>query len=182
MGADGWTEAGPWHDDPNDSLRELQRRRLDQQYKFPRYLSDRLAGARAALSATVRGNDEPELKEQLIELFTSEAAYLESVLSGPFPSDLASRLITIRRINGADGCGGILDVVGVDEPGPFAVARVLRTGEIEAAFGTAKPTPADFRQHGARLPDVGRAECICFALFDEAGQPSGWQFVGRTFD
>ena len=182
MGADGWDDIGPWHDDPNESLRALQRQRLDQQYRFPQFVTDRLAEAREALALTRAGNDPPSLRDHLLDVYGADIAYLEGVQSQPLPPDLAGRLAIVRRVCGADGCGGLLDVVAVDSTGAFATARPLSADERVTVFGTAKPTAVDVRRDRGRLAEVGRAESYCYPVYDDAGTGVAWHFYGRTFD
>ena len=182
MGADGGEDEGPWHDDPNDSLRALQRQRLDQQYKLPGFVADRLADAREALALTRADASNRDLQSHLIDVYGADVAYLESVQAKPLPTDLEGQLAIVRRVCAADGVGGVLNVVAVGGAGAFATARVLSPDELTEAIGTTRPTAADVRRLRARLPDVGRTESYCFPVYDAAGVGVAWHFSGRTFD
>lgn len=182
MGADGWQDVGPWQDDVNESLRSLQRRRFDEQFDLPRFVAARVVDARRALKDTAAGKLPPELKAQLLELYTAAVAELETVQSAPLPTNLAGQLAIVRRVCEPDGVGGVLDVTRVGIAEDCRSARLLTSDELHGLLGTSRPTVADVRAGGHRLPDPGRGGCICFPLFDSAGQRVAWQFIGCEID
>lgn len=183
MGADWWEATGPWHDDPVESLRLVQQKELDEQYGLPAFAVARLGDAREALRlAQASENDPRDVREHLLEIYSEEVAFLEGVLERPLPTDLQGRLKIIRRVCGADGCGGVLDVTAINDSEDTATCRPLSDGERTVIFGTSKPTTADAEKHHARLPDPGRAGSYCYPVYDESGFGVAWHFYGRMFD
>ena len=182
MGGDGWDEGGPWRDLPGESLHEVQRERVAKAYDLPAFVALHLASAREALRVTRKGSMPPGLKEHLIHVYGRDVAFLERVQAEPLPTDLAGQHKLIRRVHGADGCGGVLDVTGVGDGRGLLPHRQLVGAELVQIFGSNRPTADDVRAGRQRLPDVGRGESLCFPEYDREGTGVAWHFVGLNGD
>jgi hypothetical protein len=179
MGAQLWHHAGPWRDDPAESLLEIHRRVL-QKYDLPDLLRKDLDSAREALRLTEQ--DDPY---GLLDYYRGEVARLERLAALPPPLSLRETIDRLRALfsTSGEGIGSILDVTHVSQRGGMHVARQLAEDEIQRYCGTTHPTR---RQAVAAVSPINteleRGESVCFPYYNEKAIPLGWYFVGNTID
>ncbi len=174
MGIGQWEETGPWHANAGESLRSLQRQRIAAEYDLPAIVADRLADACHAAEDTRRRFYPAGLKTHLLDAYEADVAFRTGLNARPLPTDLDGQLEIVRRVRGADDCGGVLDVSGVGGDGTMTPARLLSGPDLIEAFGTPTPTAGD-RVRGRWTPGLGRGESACFPLYNAAGTPVGWR-------
>lgn len=181
MGADIWHHESAWHQDPAQALREIHERVLASEYDLAALVPKHLAVARKALAIT-RAEGDPY---DLAELYEGEVTYLESVATRPLPGDVTSRLVILRGMyaNSGEGIGNVLDIETVAPQPALFSAKPLDEAETQRLTGTPRPTAAQAR---SALPAIAeqlhRGDCVCFPVYDDAGQPAGWHFIGATVD
>jgi len=98
------------------------------------------------------------------------------------PSSPEQRIDILRHIH-VEEIGNILDVTGISDEGEPFTCRPLNEEQLQRVCGSKKPTQEMARSIFAKLAnEIGRAESICFPVFDDAGSPVGWFFAGYTAD
>lgn len=112
---------------------------------------------------------------------------LERRCSQPIPKDFEEQIEILRKLhaNSGEGIGNVLDVSGISEHRSGDAAQPLRECEIIRLAGTGQPTRKEAREAIDKISEeLGRGECVCFPFYDsrEQDRPTGWYFVGRTWD
>ena len=180
MGAQPWHHVGPWRDDPATSLREVQVAHLRSAFDYTARLAEHLASARKAVRLTQA--DDPY---GLLDHYQSEVARFKELAALPppaTPDDEIDRLRTLYATSG-EGIGCVLDVTHVSDEGGMHVARRLPPTEIARLCGSERPTGVDAGLAVGRInEELGRGDSVCFPIYNEAGRPCGWCFVGNTID
>ena len=178
MGATPWQEMGPNDDDPNESLRAAQREHL-RFINLSRLVEEHLRSSRDAVRAVEAEGD----RFGLLHIYRGQAEMLERISAEGIPTDPDQQIALLRRIHAGEGVGNSLDVEGVsDEPVVFR-ARRLTDAELRDLFATTTPDEELAATAMQKLaPTLGRAESVCFRVFDHERRPIGWWFTGNSLD
>ena len=183
MGADLWYHETSWHEDPATALKTLQARFIVENYDLSALLPQRLADARRAVAYAEEEND----PYGVLKIYRGEVRLLERLCSQPIPQDFEGQIEILRQINAnsGEGIGNVLDVRGISEQRNGDTARPLREPEIMRLAGTRQPTRTEVHEAIDKVSEeLGRGECVCFPIYDsrEQDRPTGWYFVGMTWD
>ncbi len=181
MGADLWHHESDWHPDAAVALLQAQARLLAERYDLASLLPHYLQCARAGLAAA-RAAGDPYCVAGVCE---TEVHLLEELIAQALPEDTQAKIRILRRVHASSGAGigNILDIVRVSEERSPLAAQLLSEAECQRLTGAAKPTLQQARDAtGAIFAELRRGECVCFPVYDEHGEPTGWCFVGATVD
>jgi hypothetical protein len=183
MGADLWYHETSWHEDPATALKTLQARFMAENYDLSALLPQHLAHARTAVALSEAEDD----RYGVLDIHRSEVRLLERLCSQPIPQDFEGQIEILRKINAnsGQGIGNVLDVRGISERRSGDTARPLRESEIIRLAGTRRPTREEADEAiGKVSEELVRGECVCFPIYDsrEQDRPTGWYFVGKTWD
>ena len=183
MGADLWYHETSWHEDPATALKMLQARFMAENYDLSALLPQHLAHARTAVALSEAEDD----RYGVLDIHRSEVRLLERLCSQPIPQDFERQIEILRKINAnsGQGIGNVLDVRGISERRSGDTAQPLRESEIIRLAGTRQPTREEADEAIGNLSEeLGRGECVCFPIYDsrEQDRPTGWYFVGKTWD
>ncbi len=85
------------------------------------------------------------------------------------------------EIADADGTASILDIMQVSDTPDFCCAAPFSAGELQAYFGTERPTRADVEQAEDYWEDIERGHARYAVLYAD-GTPSEIYFAGYSFD
>ena len=181
MGAMPWQEMGPWHDDPRESLKDLQAKYLADHYDLPSLIREHLDSAKEAVRLTEAKGD----RYNLLDVYKSWLELFERLSREPLPEDPQARLGIVRQIYETlgEGIGNILDVQSASEAGDLFVARILTSANLQELFGTSTPTREMAESIIPKLsPPLDRGESICLPVFNTEDKPVGWWFAGYSID
>ncbi len=81
----------------------------------------------------------------------------------------------------ADGTRSILDIQAIGEEPDFCVAAPLEETELQALYGTTRPTHEMLEENMNFLEDTERGQCK-YALAYKDGKPDEVLFAGYSFD
>lgn len=180
MGAQLWHHIGPWHDDPAESLKQVQIAHMRAEYDYPTLLTEQLASNRDAVISS-KGREPLELHD----FYRDEVTRLERLAALPAaesPDDDIARLRALYR-NSGEGIGCVLDVTHVSTTGGMHIARRLPAAEIAWLCGSDRPSLVGAGRAVFKInSELTRGDSVCFPVYDEAGRPVGWYFVGNTID
>jgi hypothetical protein len=143
-------------------------------------LPQHLANARRAAALTEAEDD----RYGVLDIHRSEVRVLERLCSVPIPQDFEGQIEILRKINANSG-EHVLDVRGISERRSGDTAWPLREAEIIRLAGTRQPSREEAREAVDKVSEeLGRGECVCFPIYDsrEQDRPTGWYFVGKTWD
>lgn len=178
MGAMPWQYEVPWQPDVGAALRELQATEFRQKYDFSRELEKWRGDAEQALKVEQETGD----RFGLAAVWSNQLRTIAGISSKPVPQTTQEQIEALREVL-PEGYGGVLDITTVDEAGGLHVLRPLTPQQVEAVFGTARPTLATVRESlHAVMSQLDRGDCVTFAAYDEIGTPTHWMFVGFTVD
>jgi hypothetical protein len=181
MGAELWYHEAPWDPNPAKALQALQARFLAENYDLPALLPQHLIWARDSVAAAKADGD----PYGLVDLYEEKVRLLERLNSQPIPGDPQAQVEMLRQIHADSGQGisNVLDVIGISEKRDVFAAQRLTRAETVRLVGTEQPTLAQARNAIDNIHmALNRGECVCFPVFDEAGKPAAWYFVGNTVD
>jgi predicted transcriptional regulator len=183
MGGDLWYHETYWHEDPATALKTLQARFMAENYDLSALLPQHLANARRAVALTEAEDD----RYGVLDIYRSEVRLLERLCGQPIPQDFEGQVEILRKINAnsGQGIGNVLDVTGISERRSGDTARPLRESDIIRLAGTGQPTREEAHEVIGKISEeLRRGECVCFPIYDsrEQDRPTGWYFVGRTWD
>ena len=162
MGAQLRHHAGPWHPDPNESLRALQYRYAAEHYDLAAVVRDSLDSARQAVRLTERDGDE----YNLLGTYREELGMLEGIAAAPLPTGPPDRVALLRLINRYEpsNTGDVLAVTEVVvDWRPHTIytheARLMRLDQVAGYCGTDRPTREQAEAAvGPINRDLGRGE------------------------
>jgi hypothetical protein len=180
MGARLWYHSGPWHADPTESLRIVQKQELREKWNLPVLLQTHLDSAREAVRLSE--SDDPY---DLLDFYREELARLEALASRPILDDLMEQIELVRQVfaSSGEGIGGILDVKHVSGHREMHVARRLSAEEVRRLCGVERPDQNQATAAIAKIhEELGRGESVCFPFHGPDAEPAGWYFVGNTID
>jgi len=181
MGAMPWQEMGPWHDDPRESLKELQAKYLADHYDLPSLIRKHLDSAKEAVRLTEAKGD----RYNLLDVYKGWLELFERLSTEPLPDDPRARLGIVRQIYESlgEGIGNVLDVQTASEKGDLFVARILTSANLQELFGTTTPTRELAEVTLSKLtPRLDRGESLCLPVYSSQGEPIGWWFAGYSID
>ncbi len=183
MGAELWYHETSWHEDPATALKTVQAHFMAENYDLSTLLPQHLANARRAVALTEAEGDE----YGVLKIYQGEVRLLERLCSQPIPQDIEGQIEILRKINAntGEGIGNVLDVAGISEQPGTDAARRLSEPDMIRLTATGHPTRAQAHEAINKISEeLGRGECVCFPIYESDGtdRPTGWYFVGMTWD
>ena len=82
----------------------------------------------------------------------------------------------------AGGTATIIDVTSVGDTPDLSTAAPLSADELNAVFGTTKPTANELKLGETFFGEIERGHCRYVVLYDDSGEPSQIHFSGYSWD